>query len=172
MSCFWNSQNETSVEIPTYEEKNNIIYYKITVTVGEVVWCVLHRYSEFYELHNQLVTNHGVSKDILPSKKVIRNKTPAFVESRRQGLEQYCQRILSYLKRTMPRIFVEFFDFHVYDIFFLTQSLALKFFEADLSLTSNIKYNLTPLEVSNNTDFVVSFRVYTHLEFLDLKKHA
>jgi hypothetical protein len=148
MACFWLNQNDTLIEIPSSEEINNITYYKIVVTVGEIKWHVLHRYSEFFELHNQLVTDHGVSKDILPSKKVIRNKCPIFIENRRKGLEEYCQKILNYLKRTMPRIFIEFFNFHVYDIFFLLQNLAMKFFvEADLLLSSTRSYTLTPLEI-------------------------
>lgn len=148
MACFWFNQNDTKIEIPNTEEMNNIIYYKIVVTVGEIKWHVLHRYSEFFDLHNQLVTDHGVSKDILPSKKVIRNKCPIFIESRRKGLEEYSQRILSYLKRTMPRIFIEFFNFHVYDIFFLLQNLALRFFlEGDQLLSSSKSYTLSPLEV-------------------------
>ncbi|XP_063928970.1 nischarin isoform X2 [Zophobas morio] len=148
MACFWFNQNDTRIEIPSAEEVNNVTYYKIIVTVGEIKWHVLHRYSEFFDLHNQLVTDHGVSKDILPSKKVIRNKCPIFIESRRKGLEEYCQKILNYLKRTMPRIFIEFFHFHIYDIFFLLQNLALRFFlEADLLLSSSKSYALTPLEL-------------------------
>ncbi|EFA11508.2 Nischarin-like Protein [Tribolium castaneum] len=85
MACFWFSQNDTRIEIPNTEEINNITYYKIVVTVGEIKWHVLHRYSEFFDLHNQLVTDHGVSKDILPSKKVIRNKCPVFIENRRKA---------------------------------------------------------------------------------------
>lgn len=148
MACFWLNQSETTIEIPEAEEIRTVTYYKIKVNVAGIIWFISHRYSEFHELHNQLVTDHGVSKDILPPKKVIRNKSTEFIESRRQGLESYLRRVLNYLKITMPRIFVEFLDFHVYDIFFLLRSLAAHFYaEADTILSTTESYSFTPLQV-------------------------
>lgn len=153
MACFWQQQNETIIEIKETEEISNVNYYKIKVTVGDVFWTVSHRYKEFYELHNQLVVNNGVSKEILPSKKVIRNKCPAFIESRRQGLEEYLRKVLVYLKLTMPKIFLEFLHFHYYDIFFLLQKLSEKLFkEADVILSSTKSYEFTPLELHAITE--------------------
>lgn len=149
MACFWLSQSETKIKIPVTEEIGAVTYYKIQVNVSGIIWTVCHRYSEFYDLHNQLVTDHGVSKDILPPKKVIRNKDPSFIESRRQGLEAYLRSVLNYLKITMPRIFVEFLEFHIYDIFFLLHHLAAKLFvEADLVLSSTKSYAFNPLQVA------------------------
>lgn len=148
MACFWLHQHETSVGIPETEEIANVTFYNIEVTVGSVSWHVSRRYSEFFEMHNQLIVNHGVVKDILPPKKVIRNKCPIFIEIRRKGLEEYLQTVLMYLNRTMPKIFVEFLDFHVYDIFFLLQNLALQFFnEADSVLSTTKSYTFNPLQV-------------------------
>lgn len=148
MACLLFSQNECKIEIPTTEEIANVTYYKIKVLVGEFNWTVTHRYSEFFDLHNQLVLEHGISKDILPSKKVIRNKSPIFIETRRKGLEEYLQKILTFLKRTMPKIFVEFLNFSIYDIFFLLQELSSKLYlDADLILLSKKPYNFITLEV-------------------------
>lgn len=148
MACFWLNQHESSVKIPKTDEIGSVTYYIIEITVGHINWKVSRRYNEFYELHNQLIIDHGVVKDDLPPKKVIRNKCPIFIESRRQGLESYLQKVLTYLKRTMPRIFVEFLDFHIYDIFFLLQNMALQFYNvADTVLLSTNSYNLNPLQV-------------------------
>lgn len=148
MACFWLNQSETNIEIPEVEDIGTVTYYKIKVNVAETTWFILHRYSEFYELHTQLVTDHGVSKDILPPKKVIRNKSPIFIENRRQGLESYLRSVLNYLKITMPRIFVEFLDFHVYDIFFLLRNLAAHFYaQADTIMKTTKSYTLTPVQV-------------------------
>lgn len=162
MACFWLHQHETSIKIPRTEEIGNVTFYIIEVTVGHTSWQVMRRYSEFYELHNQLIIDHGVVKDDLPPKKVIRNKCPIFIETRRHGLESYLQKVLTYLKRTMPKIFVEFLQFHVYDIFFLLQSMARQFFnEAEAVLLTSNCYNLNPLQVPNNykniVDNVISF---------------
>lgn len=151
MACFWFNQNETKLEIPFTEEVANIIFYKIQVQVGDFKWIVLHRYSEFHDLQYHLVVDHGVSKDILPSKKVIRNKCPEFIERRRKGLEDYLQKIFVFLKRTMPKILVDFLNFNIYDSFFLLQDLSTKcFLEADYVLSTNKPYNISTFKVSGN----------------------
>lgn len=148
MACFWLNQSECRIEIPTTEEINGITYYKIHVSVGDIEWKVDHRYSEFFDMHNQLIQEHGIAKDLLPSKKVIRNKSPTFIESRRKGLEEYLQKILTFLKRTMPKIVVDFLHFNLYDIYFLLYDMSSKFFlEADDILLSKKPYSFTALEV-------------------------
>lgn len=157
MASFWNNYNETVIDITGVEEISNITYYIIRVTVGDIKWTVSHRYNDFFEMHNKLVIDHGVSKDILPSKKVIRNKCPVFIETRRKGLENYLKNVLHYLKRTMPKIFVKFLDFHLYDVFFLLQDMADKLFnEADSILDSTKSYTLTPIEVSYNNQMIIT----------------
>lgn len=148
MACFWLNQNETNIKIIEAEDISNVIFYKIQVNVGGIKWTVSHRYNEFFELHNQLICDHGVSKDILPSKKIIRNKTPQFIENRRKGLEEYLTKIFIYLKRRMPKTFLEFLHFHLYDIFFLLQYLSLKIFsQVDYILSTTKTYSFTTLEV-------------------------
>lgn len=155
MACLWYNQNQTYIEIPVTEEVANVTYYIILVSVGEIKWKVKHRYSEFFNLHNKLVGDHGVSKDILPSKKVIGNKCESFIESRRRALEEYLQKILIFLKRTMPKVFVEFLDFHLYDIYFLLKDLSSKCFaEADFILSSSKMYTFTPLELYSVCEFL------------------
>lgn len=149
MACFWSNQNDCRIEIPSTEEINGITYYKIQISIGDIQWKVDHRYSEFFEIHNQLIQEHGISKDLLPSKKVIRNKSPSFIEMRRKGLEEYLQKILVFLKKTMPKILVDFLHFNLYDINFLLHDLSSKLFlEADNILLSKKPYIFSTLEVN------------------------
>ncbi|KAL1492372.1 hypothetical protein ABEB36_010628 [Hypothenemus hampei] len=166
MASLWRNQNETSILIPTTKEFSNVTYYIIRVCVGEVKWTVKHRYKEFFNLHNKLVADHGVSKDILPSKKVIGNKSNQFIETRRKALEEYLQKILIFLKRTMPKVFVEFLDFHVYDIYFLLQELTLKCSaEIDFIVSSTKTFTMTPLELHAISEFLkCPFPEADHLE--------
>lgn len=69
MSCFLKS-NDTSVSIIRIAENDGITYYEIEVKVGIVKWTVKHRYSEFCDLHDKLVLEQSLSKDLLPPKKV------------------------------------------------------------------------------------------------------
>lgn len=148
MSSFINHRNDSTVNVVEASSKDNVTYYKIVVKVGSVQWDVSHRYSDFVELHEKLVNDHGVAKDLLPPKKVIRNKTPKFVEQRREALNEYLKNVFKYLLLTMPPEFAHFLDFHLYDIFFLLQDLAKKLFlEGDKLLENETSHKFTLIEV-------------------------
>lgn len=148
MSAFVNYRNESTVDVVEATTKDNVTFYKIIVKVGFIQWNVLHRYSDFVDLHERLVNDHGVAKDLLPPKKVIRNKTPKFVEQRREALNEYLKNVFNYLKLTMPTEFAHFLDFQMYDIYFLLQDLAKKLFlEGDKLLESEKSHKFTLLEV-------------------------
>lgn len=107
------------------------------------------RYNDFAELHEKLVSEHCVEKDILPPKKLIGNKCEAFVEKRRLSLEIYLNAVYNYLKKAMPRELAVFLDLHVYDIYFLLQSMALEFFaRGDALLQTSTSYKFNPVQVT------------------------
>ncbi|KAG6445518.1 nischarin [Manduca sexta] len=148
MSSFIKHRDDSVVSVDDTSTKDNVTYYKITVKVGPIHWYVLHRYSDFVELHDKLVSDHGVAKELLPPKKVIRNKTPKFVEQRREALNEYLKNVFNYLKLTMPPEFAHFLDFHVYDIFFLLRDMAKTLYlEGDKLLQNEKSHNFTPLEL-------------------------
>ncbi|XP_073959510.1 nischarin-like isoform X2 [Choristoneura fumiferana] len=148
MSSFVNYRNEASVNVDETSSKDTVTYYRITVRVGPVHWNVLHRYNDFVELHEKLVSNHGVAKELLPPKKVIRNKTPKFVEQRKEALDVYLKNVFNYLKLTMPSEFAHFLDMHLYDIFFLLQDLAKTLYmEGDKMLQNGKSHKFTPMEL-------------------------
>lgn len=148
MACFLSNRRDTSVTIPNVEKNDNVVVYMIKVRVGVISWTVLHRYSDFLDLHEKLVSDHGVAKDILPPKKVIGNRDPAFIEKRRGSLEAYLASVVNFLQRAMPRELALFLDFHLYDIQFLLQNLAMNFFIAGDSLLQMSKsYSFTPFQV-------------------------
>lgn len=94
------------------------------------------------------MTEHCVEKDILPPKKLIGNKCEAFVEKRRLSLEIYLNAVYNYLKKAMPRELAVFLDLHVYDIYFLLQSMALEFFtRGDALLQTSTSYKFNPIQV-------------------------
>lgn len=148
MACFLSNRHDTSITIPSAEKNDSVIVYMIKVRVGSISWTVLHRYNDFVDLHDKLVSDHGVAKDILPPKKVIGNRDPAFIEKRRGSLEVYLTSVVNFLQRAMPRELALFLDFHLYDILFLLQNLAMHFFVAGDSLLQMSKsYTFTPFQV-------------------------
>ncbi|XP_026761498.1 nischarin [Galleria mellonella] len=148
MSSFVDHRNNSVVSVDEATTKDGVTYYTINVGVGPVNWNVLHRYSDFLELHEYLVSNHGVAKELLPPKKVIRNKTPKFVEQRREALNVYLKNIFNYLRLSMPYEFAHFLHFHLYDIYFLLQELAKTLYlEGDKFLENEKSHKFTPLEL-------------------------
>ncbi|KAJ8676420.1 hypothetical protein QAD02_012207 [Eretmocerus hayati] len=134
MACLLMNQNDVQLSIPASETSDNVTYYLIDIRIANVKWTVKHRYSEFAELHETLVLDHCVDKDILPPKKYIGNKSESFVEKRRIGLEIYLNSVYNYLKKIMPRPLATFLELHIYETFFLLQNLACRFFNEGVTL--------------------------------------
>ncbi|XP_075235258.1 nischarin [Lycorma delicatula] len=146
MACFLLHVSDTSVSIPQTKIINNVTYYDILVKVGPISWTVLQRYNGFLELHETLVSDHSVPKDMLPPKKLIGNKDPAFVEARRLGLQEYLSAVISFLQKRMPRELVLFLNLHLYDILFLLQDFSMYLFrEGESLLLASRKYEFCPL---------------------------
>merc|ERR1719411_994897 len=82
-------------------------------------------------MHNKIVEN-GIEKDLLPPKKLVRNKDPAFIMKRRKDLENYLQTVYHFLEKSLPRVLAEFLDFPTYDILYVLQDLASHYHETDL----------------------------------------
>lgn len=72
---------------------------------------------------------------------VIGNKSSVFLEQRQKQLELYLQKVLTFLQLAMCREFVEFLDFNKYDIIYLLQDMAQKFFIQSASTTPNVQAN-------------------------------
>lgn len=160
MACLLLNQENIIIKIPSFEIIDGVTYYIIEVKVDDVNWTLKHRYNEFAELHEILVSEHCVEKDLLPPKKLIGNKNESFIEKRRVGLAIYLNSVYNYLKKTMPRELALFLDLHVYDIFFLLQNMALNFFiEGDSLLQSTKKYNFTPIQVMIQKNFGFFFSI-------------
>ncbi|XP_017838706.1 nischarin [Drosophila busckii] len=150
MSCYYRQHEDSSVTIPKYsvESSAGITYYDIKVRVGTVEWFVERRYRDFAQLHDKLVEEANISKKLLPPKKLVGNKQPAFLEQRREQLQVYLQQLLKHFANELPRLLAEFLDFNKYDIIYLLQDLAKLFNEnGDALLSSKKEYNLSALEV-------------------------
>lgn len=149
MASFLENHNNYQIDIPkTEEDENGIIFYIIEMQLGGIKWKLKHRYSDFYNLHRKLVSDYGVAKDFLPPKKIIRKKCPYFITQRRKALAIYLKVILEYLERALPVELATFLHFHLYEINYLLQELALKYFLQGDSLLSQAEWiTMDPLEL-------------------------
>ncbi|KAH8402144.1 hypothetical protein KR009_010045 [Drosophila setifemur] len=151
MACYYRQNEDSSVTVPKFTSETSsggVTYYDIKVRVGRVEWLVERRYRDFAQLHDKLVEEVSISKKLLPPKKLVGNRQPAFLEQRREQLETYLQELLIYFRTELPRSLAEFLDFNKYDIIYLLQDLAKLFNESgDALLSSKKEYNLSALEV-------------------------
>ncbi|TMW54146.1 hypothetical protein DOY81_000822 [Sarcophaga bullata] len=149
MSCYFRQNSDCEITIPKYTESGTgIIYYDIKVRVAKVEWLVERRYKDFDQLNEKLVEEISISKKLLPPKKIVGNKNPAFLEQRREQLEKYLKELLVLFRIQLPRVLAEFLDFNKYDIIYLLQDLAKLCNEnGDALLSANKEFNFSALEV-------------------------
>lgn len=149
MSNYYKNPLETTISIPNVDLIDGTAFYNIQVTCfHNCEWTVSRRYRDFHELNEKLI-NYSISKDLLPKKKVIGNTNSKFIEQRREDLQKYLQTIAHMMQKHMPIEFVEFLDFHKYDVIFLLQNLALDVFKNGEMYLMNEKkkWTFTILEV-------------------------
>jgi len=135
MSNYQLSVETAKVSIPNVVNEESITYYLIAVQVDEVSWDVQRRYNDFAALHEQLV-EEGINRDVLPPKKLLGNKDPAFLMKRRKELEIYLQNIFHFLARDIPEPLADFLEFSKYDIHFILRKLASQFHHREEVLVS------------------------------------
>ncbi|XP_007950245.1 nischarin [Orycteropus afer afer] len=103
--------------------------YIIQVTDGNHEWTVKHRYSNFHDLHEKLVAERKIDKNLLPPKKIIGKNSRSLVEKREKDLEVYLQTLLATFPSVAPRVLAHFLHFHFYEINGITAALAEELFE-------------------------------------------
>ncbi|KAM5231154.1 nischarin isoform 8-T8 [Hipposideros larvatus] len=103
--------------------------YIIQVTDGNHEWTVKHRYSDFHDLHEKLVAEKKIDKNLLPPKKIIGKNSRSLVEKREKDLEVYLQTLLATFPGVAPRVLAHFLHFQFYEINGITAALAEELFE-------------------------------------------
>ncbi|XP_004676141.1 PREDICTED: nischarin isoform X1 [Condylura cristata] len=103
--------------------------YIIQVTDGSHEWTVKHRYSDFHDLHEKLIAERKIDKNLLPPKKIIGKNSRSLVEKREKDLEVYLQTLLATFPGVAPRVLAHFLHFHFYEINGITAALAEELFD-------------------------------------------
>ena len=152
MALYVFSKTRVDVCIPFAEKEEEYVVYVIKVSLGEVWWLTKHRYSSFDNLHQQLVLNHGLRKDLLPAKKIIGNKDPEFIERRRADLEIYLKKIVQFLEKALPLEICSFFEFEEYEVYSLVRKMAAELYlNGETKILSGKTISMNPLQVIINS---------------------
>ncbi|CAH1266213.1 NISCH [Branchiostoma lanceolatum] len=137
-----------TARIVSAEQVENYTVYIIEVTAGTNTWTVRHRYSEFSDLHEKLLSEKKVDKNALPPKKLLGNMSKSFVEKRQKELEVYLQTLLEKHQDCIPKVLEQFLDFHLYEIFGVTHTLAEELFtKGDMILSAGEVFHMTPMQL-------------------------
>ncbi|XP_068550963.1 nischarin isoform X5 [Anas acuta] len=122
--------------------------YIIQVSVGSHQWTVKHRYSDFHDLHEKLVSEKKIDKNLLPPKKIIGKNSKSLVEKRQKELEVYLQTLLSKFPVTAPKVLSHFLHFHLYEINGITAALAEELFhKGEQLLMAGEVFTIRPLQL-------------------------
>uniref|UniRef100_A0A8B9PA09 Nischarin n=1 Tax=Apteryx owenii TaxID=8824 RepID=A0A8B9PA09_APTOW len=122
--------------------------YIIQVSVGNHQWTVKHRYSDFHDLHEKLVSEKKIDKNLLPPKKIIGKNSKSLVEKRQKELEVYLQTLLVKFPITAPKVLSHFLHFHLYEINGITAALAEELFHrGEQLLMAGEVFSIRPLQL-------------------------
>ncbi|KAM7169285.1 nischarin isoform 3-T3 [Macrochelys suwanniensis] len=122
--------------------------YIIQVSVGSHQWTVKHRYSDFHDLHEKLVSEKKIDKNLLPPKKIIGKNSKSLVEKREKELEVYLQTLLVKFPTVAPKLLSYFLHFHLYEINGITAALAEELFHrGEQLLMAGEVFSLRPLQL-------------------------
>ncbi|XP_060069915.1 serine/threonine-protein kinase Sgk1-like [Ylistrum balloti] len=72
--------------------------YKVLVRNGDKSWFLFRRYNEFYGLHEKIKKLYPESNLRLPGKKIFGNLDPDFIQQRREGLDEFIQKLVCHPK--------------------------------------------------------------------------
>uniref|UniRef100_A0A8C9L4K9 Nischarin n=1 Tax=Serinus canaria TaxID=9135 RepID=A0A8C9L4K9_SERCA len=126
----------------------NLWVYIIQVSVGNHQWTVKHRYSDFHDLHEKLVSEKKIDKNLLPPKKIIGKNSKSLVEKRQKELEIYLQTLLLKFPVTVPKVLSHFLHFHLYEINGITAALAEELFhKGEQLLMAGEVFTIRPLQL-------------------------
>lgn len=102
--------------------KPHVVYHIDVITQNDR-WSVSRRYSDFLSLQLQMLQIDPSSKDLIPGKRVFGNLSPALIESRRQALERYLQRLVISDKAVFSDALMKFMDANEHNAVWVTQRL-------------------------------------------------
>ncbi|ELT92089.1 hypothetical protein CAPTEDRAFT_140420, partial [Capitella teleta] len=121
--------------------------YNIDVYIGLHKWSVKHRYSEFHELHEKLVSQYKINKNLLPPKKIFGKQSENFIRKRQAELELYLQNMLTHFT-DVPACLSQFLCFKEYEIHGIAQELAEELFhKGDMILEAGEVFHISPLQL-------------------------
>lgn len=164
MALYVYSKSRVDVCIPFAEKEEDCTVYVIKVSVGEVWWLVKQRYKNFDSLHQQLVLNHGIRKDLLPAKKILGNKDPEFIERRRSDLEIYLKKIVQFLEKALPLEVCSFFEFEEYEVYSLVRKMAAELYlNGETKILSGQTISMNPLQVKQTKNYKKCQKLFKHI---------
>ncbi|XP_041358653.1 serine/threonine-protein kinase Sgk1-like isoform X2 [Gigantopelta aegis] len=79
----------------TWEKDKKFVVYKVVVNADGKSWFIFRRYNEFHTLFEKIKRIYPDSNLKLPGKKIFGNLDPDFIRHRREGLDNFIQKLIS-----------------------------------------------------------------------------
>ncbi|CAF1108604.1 unnamed protein product [Adineta steineri] len=146
--------NRRDIQITNFQTNQKYTEYTIDICLDDIRWQVKKRYSEFADFHEELI-KHIPTIDVksLPPKKLLNNNSPDFIHRRRLALDNYLKYLFQFFtinSLQLPECFVNFLDFHLYEVHGIVRKLAEELFlngDKILSAPGKKPFSISPLQM-------------------------
>ncbi|GAB1610044.1 serine/threonine-protein kinase Sgk1-like isoform X4 [Argonauta hians] len=85
----------------TWEKDKKYVVYKVVVNSAGRTWFIFRRYNEFHSLYEKVKKVHPDANLKLPGKKIFGNLDPDFIRQRRDGLDDFIQKLVTHPKLSL-----------------------------------------------------------------------
>ena len=82
----------------TWETDKRFVVYKVVINAENKSWFIFRRYNEFHSLHEKIKKLFPDANLRLPGKRIFGNLDPEFIQQRRDGLDEFIQKLVSHPK--------------------------------------------------------------------------
>ncbi|CAF0723655.1 unnamed protein product [Adineta ricciae] len=142
------------IQITNFNTNQNFTEYTIDICLDDIRWHVSKRYSEFADFHEELIKEvPQIDAKSLPPKKLLNKTSPDFIQRRRQALDHYLKYLFQFFTNNtmqLPECFVQFLDFHVYEVHGIVRKLAKELFlngDKILAAPGKKAFSISPLQI-------------------------
>ncbi|CAI8048087.1 Nischarin [Geodia barretti] len=140
----------STIRVTSYTDRGGTIYFTVQPTLEGFHWVVERTFEEFSRLHKTLVDHYGISKTLLPTRKLFGyfgTPKPQFLSDMQLKLDQLLKTVLQNYP-VPPRALLEFCGYPFCDVLSITQSLAVYVYnEGDYVLTNNKALFMSPTQL-------------------------
>lgn len=145
MAYYWKNSDKFYVNVAFTVSDNKRYVHQVEVRVGDFRWLLPRVYSEFEELHSQLL-EYGVPQESFPPKRQ-GSRSHSIVGQTKNMLNNYLQTVIQMFNGQMPKPLQTFLEMKRYDCYFIVEDMYNRFLLAHEESAPKTSFAMTVMEV-------------------------